>query len=219
MGKLMMVHKSIADSFVEKFSAAVAGLTAGPPFGKHPITPLASAKPEYMNELVEDAKEKGAKVINANEGGAHWDRTLFFPAIVYPVTSDMKLWHEEQFGPVLPIAVYVKIEEVYDYLEKMHFGQQSAIFTSHDAAAKPTKELSELLDVCALSPSRVNLNVQCSRGPDCFPFAGRRSSAMGTISVTEVLRVVSVETMVASKSKDVITGATVTSTVFGLEGA
>merc|ERR1712113_1120140 len=130
------------------------------------------------------------------------------------VTSDMKLWHEEQFGPVLPIAVYDKIEEVYDYLEKMHFGQQSAIFTSHDAAAKPTKELSELLDVCALSTCRVNINVQCSRGPDCFPFAGRRSSALGTISVSEVLRAVSVETMVATKKQEILEHAIKSSTVF-----
>eukprot|EP00747_Dinoflagellata_sp_TGD_P123088 gnl/TRDRNA2_/TRDRNA2_173740_c0_seq1.p1 gnl/TRDRNA2_/TRDRNA2_173740_c0~~gnl/TRDRNA2_/TRDRNA2_173740_c0_seq1.p1 ORF type:complete len:568 (+),score=119.32 gnl/TRDRNA2_/TRDRNA2_173740_c0_seq1:82-1704(+) len=209
--KLMMVHKSIVDGFLKEFCAAVSGLTAGPPFGKHAITPLVS-KPEYMNELVEDAKAKGAKVLN--EGGAHWDRTLFFPAVVYPVTKDMKLWNEEQFGPVLPVAVYDDISEVHEYLEKMHFGQQSAIFTSKEAAAKPTKELSELLDVCALTTCRVNLNVQCSRGPDCFPFAGRRSSAMGTISVTEVLRAVSVETMVATKKREILDRAIDTSAVF-----
>eukprot|EP00930_Biecheleria_cincta_P059141 TRINITY_DN448_c0_g1_i4.p1 TRINITY_DN448_c0_g1~~TRINITY_DN448_c0_g1_i4.p1 ORF type:complete len:529 (-),score=107.10 TRINITY_DN448_c0_g1_i4:292-1878(-) len=210
--KLMMVHKSVVDSFLEKFCAAVSELTAGSPFGKHAITPLASSKPEYMNELVEDAKEKGAKVLN--EGGAHWDRTLYFPTVVYPVTSEMKLWHEEQFGPVLPVAVYEQIDEVYDYLEKMQFGQQSAIFTSQDAAAMPTKELSELLDVCALSTSRVNINVQCSRGPDCFPFAGRRSSAMGTISVSEVLRAVSVETMAAAKKKEILERVTDSSFAF-----
>jgi len=210
--KLMMVHQSVVDAFAEKICAAVSGLAAGTPFGKNAITPLASSKPEYMNELVEDAKAKGAKVLN--EGGAHWDRTLFFPAVVYPVSADMKLWHEEQFGPVLPIATYEKIEEVYDYLEKMHFGQQSAIFTSSEAEAKPTAELADLLDVCALSTCRVNINVQCSRGPDCYPFAGRRSSAMGTISVTEVLKAISVETMVASKKKETIERASSGSTVF-----
>jgi acyl-CoA reductase-like NAD-dependent aldehyde dehydrogenase len=169
-----------------------------------------------MNELVIDAKALGAKILN--ESGAQWDRKLFFPAVMYPVTSAMKLWREEQFGPVIPVATYEKMDEVYDYLEKMHFGQQAAIFTSQKAEV-PSSDLTELLDACALSTCRVNLNVQCSRGPDCFPFAGRRSSAMGTISVTEVLRAVSVETMVASKSKDVITNATLTSTVFGSEDA
>merc|ERR1712032_565293 len=125
---------------------------------------------------------------------------------MYPVTSDMKLWREEQFGPVIPVATYESIDEVYDYLDKMHFGQQAAIFTSQEKG-ESFSELTDLLDACALSTCRVNLNVQCSRGPDCYPFAGRRSSAMGTISVTEVLRAVSVETMVASKSKAVITRA------------
>merc|ERR1711912_64442 len=97
----------------------------------------------------------------------------------------------------------------------MRFGQQSAIFTSHDAAATPSTEFSQLLDACALSTCRVNINVQCSRGPDCYPFAGRRSSALGTISVTEVLNAVSVETMVASKSSSVIDRASTGSLIFG----
>jgi len=142
-----------------------------------------------------------------------WDRSLYFPAVMYPVTSAMKLWKEEQFGPVIPVAAYDFIEEVYDYLEKMHFGQQAAIFTASQVGM-PSAELSEVLDACAMSTCRVNINVQPSRGPDCYPFAGRRSSALGTISVTEVLRAVSVETMVACKSKDVITSATATSAIF-----
>eukprot|EP00931_Biecheleriopsis_adriatica_P065551 TRINITY_DN4005_c0_g1_i4.p1 TRINITY_DN4005_c0_g1~~TRINITY_DN4005_c0_g1_i4.p1 ORF type:complete len:530 (+),score=123.40 TRINITY_DN4005_c0_g1_i4:72-1661(+) len=212
--KLIMVHKSIADKFNEKFCSAVSGLTAGCPFGKANITPLASSTTEYMKQLTEDAKSKGARVLNAAEGGAHHDRTLFFPAVVYPVTSEMEVWHAEQFGPVIPIAPFESIEEPMAWLEKMHFGQQSAIFTSQDAEAAPSEELAELLDVCALSTCRVNINAQCQRGPDVFPFAGRRSSAMGTISVEEVLRAVSVETMVAGKKTEVLTRACKGSTVF-----
>ena len=48
---------------------------------------------------------------------------------------------------------------------------------------------------------RINLNVQCSRGPDQYPFAGRRSSAMGTMSIAEALRGFSVETVLAYPAK------------------
>jgi len=209
--KLIMVHKTIAEKFNDKFCAAISKLAAGVPFGKNNITPLASSSTEYMKALTEDATSKGAKVLN--EGGGLMDRSLFFPAVVYPVTEEMELWQAEQFGPVIPIAAYESIEQPIAWLEKMHFGQQSAIFTSQDAT-QPAPELAELLDVCALSTCRVNLNAQCQRGPDVFPFAGRRSSAMGTISVEEVLRAVSVETMVASKSPDVIARACDGSTVF-----
>merc|ERR1711976_526282 len=96
----------------------------------------------------------------------------------------------------------------------MQFDQQASIFTSQKAES-PSLDLTELLDACALSTCRMNLNVQCSRGPDCYPFAGRRSSALGTISVTEVIRAVSIETLVASKNKSLIERASQGSILFG----
>ena len=53
------------------------------------------------------------------------------------------------------------------------------------------------MDALSTIVGRVNINMQCARGPDVFPFSGRRSSAMGTMSVTEALRAFSVETLVA----------------------
>lgn len=103
---MIMVHSSIVDAFNEKFCSAVSALAAGSPFGKNSITPLACQTTDYMSQLVLDAEQFGAKVINKAEGGGHWDRSIFCPAILYPVTSDMKAWNEEQFGPVIPIAAY-----------------------------------------------------------------------------------------------------------------
>jgi len=153
-------------------------------------------KPKYLAELVEDAKSKGARVIN--ERGGETDRTLVFPSVLYPVTTEMRAFHEEQFGPLVAIGKYSDIEEVLQHLADVHFGQQVALFTS--SAAQGSQQLSYILDACALATCRVNVNAQCQRGPDSFPFAGRKSSALGTISVSEVLRAVSVETLVASKS-------------------
>jgi len=53
------------------------------------------------------------------------------------------------------------------------------------------------VDALSTIVGRVNINMQCARGPDAFPFSGRRSSAMGTMSVTEALKAFSVETLVA----------------------
>src|SRR5215471_21466457 len=49
---------------------------------------------------------------------------------------------------------------------------------------------------------RVNINSQCQRGPDTFPFAGRKDSAEGTLSVSDALRVFSIRTLVAAKETD-----------------
>jgi glyceraldehyde-3-phosphate dehydrogenase (NADP+) len=76
-------------------------------------------------------------------------------------------------------------------------GQQAAIFTTTAAKAAP------LVDMLATVVGRININSQCSRGPDVFPFSGRRSSAMGTMSVTEALKAFSVETIVAFPDNEV----------------
>jgi glyceraldehyde-3-phosphate dehydrogenase (NADP+) len=209
--KLIMLHESIADEFTKKFTEAISALPAGPPFGKNAITPLPEPdKPRYLSELVEDATSKGAKVIN--ERGGETDRSLVFPSVLYPVTKEMRAFHEEQFGPLVAIGKYSDVEEVLQHLADVHFGQQVALFTS--SASRGSKELSQILDSCALSTCRVNINAQCQRGPDTFPFAGRKSSALGTISVSEVLRAVSVETVVASKSHAETEGISYESNVF-----
>jgi glyceraldehyde-3-phosphate dehydrogenase (NADP+) len=47
--------------------------------------------------------------------------------------------------------------------------------------------------------SRVNINSQCQRGPDIFPFTGRKDSAEGTLSVVDALRSFSIRSLVATK--------------------
>lgn len=186
-------------------------MSAGPPFGKHAITPLPEpGKPQYLQELVDDAKSAGASIIN--EHGGETDRTLVFPSVLFPVTKAMKAFHEEQFGPLIPIAEYEDIDEVLTHLADVKFGQQVSVFTK--SASSGGSEMARILDACALATCRVNINAQCQRGPDTFPFAGRKSSALGTISVTEVLRGVSVETLVAAKTQEEVDGMATQSAVF-----
>lgn len=207
--KLIVAHKTVAKDFAERFCKAISGLTAGAPFGKHNITPLPEpGKPKYLQELIEDAKAGGASIVN--ERGGETDRTLVFPSVLYPVTKAMRAYHEEQFGPLIPIAEYEDVGEVLDHLAEVKFGQQVSLFTKSSSS----NEIAQVLDLCALSTCRVNINAQCQRGPDTFPFAGRKSSALGTISVTEVLRGVSVETLVAAKTREEVEGISEGSAVF-----
>jgi acyl-CoA reductase-like NAD-dependent aldehyde dehydrogenase len=74
---------------------------------------------------------------------------------------------------------------------------QVSIF-SNDA-----KEISSLIDPFVNLVSRVNINSQCQRGPDVFPFTGRKDSAEGTLSVHDALRAFSIRSLVATKMNDV----------------
>ena len=69
----------------------------------------------------------------------------------------------------------------------------AAVFTTHSESAGP------LVDILSTAVGRININAQCARSPDTFPFSGRRSSAMGTMSVTEGLNTFSIETVVATR--------------------
>mmetsp|Transcript_9346 Transcript_9346/g.28157 ORF Transcript_9346/g.28157 Transcript_9346/m.28157 type:complete len:471 (+) Transcript_9346:61-1473(+) len=124
--KIIYVHKSLKDEFLEKFAKAVDSLKMGLPWVSGvKITPLAEKnKDKYLNDLVSDAKEKGAKIIN-ERGGKH-DRTLYAPTVLYPVKDGMKAFEEEQFGPVVPVTDFEDVEEVYSDLAKSNYGQQAA---------------------------------------------------------------------------------------------
>lgn len=194
--KMLIVHRSIVDKFLARFTEELARLKTGMPWDKGvTLTPLPEfGKVEHMTRLVADAKEKGAKVIN--EGGGASSGTLFYPAVVYPVKEGMLLYREEQFGPIVPVMAFDDIDTALDYVITSEHGQQVSIF-SEDADT-----IGRLVDPLVNQVCRVNINCQCQRGPDVFPFTGRKDSAEGTLSVTDALRSFSIRSMVAAKQTD-----------------
>lgn len=194
--KMLIVHRSIVDQFLQRFSAELAKLKVGMPWEPGvSITPLPGMhRTAYMTEAIDDAKAKGAHVIN--EGGGVFCKTLFYPAVVYPVTEGMMLYREEQFGPIIPVTPFDDLDAALDYVTTSEHGQQVSIFGSDPAV------IGELVDPLVNQVCRVNINCQCQRGPDVFPFAGRKDSAEGTLSVTDALRAFSIRSMIAAKQTE-----------------
>lgn len=194
--KMIFVHKEVADEFLRLLSESVSNLKIGLPWEKDvKITPLPEPhKPDYLKECIDDAAANGARVMN--EKGGITVESFVFPAVVYPVNDKMKLYREEQFGPVIPVVPYESIEEPIQYQIDSPHGMQVSIF-SNDA-----KEISSLIDPFVNLVSRVNINAQCQRGPDVFPFTGRKDSAEGTLSVHDALRSFSIRSLVATKLND-----------------
>jgi glyceraldehyde-3-phosphate dehydrogenase (NADP+) len=62
--------------------------------------------------------------------------------------------------------------------------------------------LGPIIDSMVNLVCRVNLNSACQRGPDIYPFTGRKDSAVATLSVHDALRSFSIRTFVASKDND-----------------
>jgi glyceraldehyde-3-phosphate dehydrogenase (NADP+) len=198
--KMLFVHEKIIDQFLKKFSEEVNKLNIGMPWDDNVnITPLPEDnKTDYFVELVEDAKKHGAEVMN--EHGGIRNKSFFFPAVLYPVNEKMKIYHEEQFGPVIPIASFNDIKKPLDYIVNSNFGQQVSIF------GKNTDFIAKLIDPLVNQVCRVNINSQCQRGPDEFPFTARKDSAEGTLSVSDALRVFTIRSLVAFKDNDLNKG-------------
>jgi glyceraldehyde-3-phosphate dehydrogenase (NADP+) len=126
--------------------------------------------------------------------------TLVAPTILYPVTPDMRCYNEEQFGPLVPVARFSHLQEIYTYLQESKFGQQASVFGSdateiaslidvlvnqvcrclgihtRSLVYLPLTCISVFVSVSFMQVARVNINTQCQRGPDSFPFTGASHS-------------------------------------------
>ncbi len=191
--KMVFAHRDRVDELLDRLSEGISRLRVGMPFAPGvKITPLpVPGKGEYLTGLIDDAVGKGAKVVNA--GGGLEVKNLFYPALLYPVNKDMRVYHEEQFGPVTPVVAFDDEKTAIDYIVGSHYGQQVSLFGS------APDQMARLIDPLVNQVCRVNINSQCQRGPDTFPFTGRKDSAEGTLSVSDALRCFSIRTLVAAK--------------------
>lgn len=98
----IFVQEGVHDAFVKAFAAAMGGLKVGDGFEKDVTQgPLINDKAvEKVTGLVQDAKEKGAKL---ELGGKALGGNFFEPTLMTDVSKDMRLAKEEIFGPVAAI--------------------------------------------------------------------------------------------------------------------
>jgi glyceraldehyde-3-phosphate dehydrogenase (NADP+) len=202
--KIMFVHRSIVEPFLERMARGIEKLVCGMPWQEGvTITPVPEPeKPDYLHGLIEDAEALGARVVN--RGGGVGCGSFVYPALLSPVTPQMRIYDEEQFGPVIPVVPYDELSEPIDYVVDSPYGQQASIF------GQDGEQLAHLVDALVNQVCRININSQCQRSPDSFPFNGRKNSAEGTQSVADALRIFSIRIVVAAReteeNREIITG-------------
>ncbi len=79
------------------------------------------------------------------------------PAVLGNVTTDMRIMHEEQFGPVVPIVTYDDPQEAIDRVINSSYGQQLSIFS------QDPKEVQNFYSQLNTQVGRININAQCQR--------------------------------------------------------
>jgi len=132
--KRFIVHEDVYDDFAAGFAARMAKLVVGDPADETTeIGPLATESGRHdIEELVEDAREKGATVLvgGTRRPGEGW---FYAPTVVADITEDMRLYKEEAFGPVASLYRVSTFDEALRIANALDFGLGSA-FWSTDAA-------------------------------------------------------------------------------------
>jgi glyceraldehyde-3-phosphate dehydrogenase (NADP+) len=189
--KLIAVHEDVETRFLEHMLEAVSDLLPGMPWENSRITPVINAKhAEDLERMLEDAVHFGARLVNEHRPEPLM--TLYPPALLADVTSDMRITQEEQFGPVIPVMRIEAVDEALMMLRSSRFGQQLSLFSSSP------DQLRHILQYAIRYVGRVNINGKCQRGPDHFPFTGRRDSALATVSIEDALFRFSVASVTAT---------------------
>ncbi|WP_459476618.1 NADP-dependent glyceraldehyde-3-phosphate dehydrogenase [Clostridium saccharoperbutylacetonicum] len=168
--KRILVIDKVADELVAKVKEKISKLKIGNPLVDDvDIVPLINKKAaDYVSELIEDAKNKGADLI----AGGNRDGNIIFPTLFDNVTTDMRIAWEEPFGPVLPIIRVKNKDEAIEIANKSEYGLQSAVFT---------KNIDDAFYIAdRLEVGTVQVNGKTERGPDHFPFLGVKASGIGT---------------------------------------
>ncbi|MFG2946409.1 NADP-dependent succinic semialdehyde dehydrogenase [Streptomyces adustus] len=133
-GKRFFVHEDIADAFMEKFVAKMGALVVGDPMDLDTdVGPLATESGRQdVEDYVQDAIGKGATVL---VGGERPDRPGWFyqPTVLAGITPEMRMYHEEVFGPVAQVFVVSSLEEALREANGHPYGLGSNLWSEDEA--------------------------------------------------------------------------------------
>lgn len=166
----IFVQKGIHDDFVAKLAQAMSKkLRMGNPFDSGiTIGPLVNQKAlTKVKEHVDDAMAHGARLL---VGGKHVDGNFFEPTLITGVSKDMKMCHEETFGPVAGIVTFETEEEVLKMANSVRVGLAGYFYS---------QDMSQIWRVARkLEVGMVGINdgiISCAEAP----FGGVKESGLG----------------------------------------
>lgn len=186
----IIVVESVADMFLQKFTDKVRSMRAGNPRdGAAPLGAVVDRKTvDHLNDLIDDAVARGATVVT---GGKASD-VIIQPSIVAEVTSTMKLYRDESFGPIVAVIRARDTDHAIELANDSEYGLSSAIFTG-DAARGLAVARRIRSGICHINGPTVHDEAQMPFGGVGASGYGRFGGRQGIDSFTET-RWITIET-------------------------
>lgn len=131
------VQESIAEEFIKRVTKKMAAARFGNVLEDDTLDygPMVSrAQLEAVEAAVAGAVAEGAKIILGGKRVSGGKGFYYPPTVLVDCKQEMKIMHEEIFGPVLPICTFKTLDEAIDYANDCEFGLTSSIFTNNYSA-------------------------------------------------------------------------------------
>ena len=165
----VLADRGVAGDVAERLAGRAQALTVGDPRDPHTqIGPLVNpAALTRVTELVEDAVARGATALS---GGAP-DGTCFPPTVLAGVTSEMRVYSEESFGPLAAVIAVDGPDEAVRVANDSDYGLAAAVFSANVPYAL---ELAQRVEsgICHVNDTTVHDEPQ-------MPFGGVKASGWG----------------------------------------
>jgi len=165
----IVVDRKVADAFVARFASRAVELPLGDPRNGPVVlgSVVDMSTVARCNALIDDALAKGATLVC----GGKADSTLMPATLLDHVSADMRIYHEESFGPVKGIVRVDGDEEAIACANDNEFGLSSAVFSRDIARAMNVARRIES-GICHINGPTVHDEAQ-------MPFGGVKGSGFG----------------------------------------
>jgi vanillin dehydrogenase len=165
----ILVEEPIFDAFCERFVAVANSLKVGDP--REPDTVIGplirGTQCAVIDGHVKDAVDKGATLLC----GAKHEAQYYWPTVLKGVTPEMRIFHEESFGPITSIIKISGHEEALEIANNTSYGLSSGVITN---------DMQKALDLAfGLEAGMVHIN-DCTVADEAHaPFGGVKNSGFG----------------------------------------
>jgi acyl-CoA reductase-like NAD-dependent aldehyde dehydrogenase len=170
----LVVDRNVAGPLAERLASRAAALSVGDP--RDPTTqigPLVSrAAVERVDGLVRDAVDRGAQLLT----GGQADGPAYAPTVLRGVTPEMRIYHEESFGPVVSIVEVDGEAEAVRVANDTEYGLSSSVFTGDPRRAESVARRLQT-GMCHINDTTVHDEPQ-------MPFGGVKASGWGRFGGT-----------------------------------
>ncbi|KHE72770.1 CoA-acylating methylmalonate-semialdehyde dehydrogenase [Halobacillus sp. BBL2006] len=174
---VVAVEESVADSFIEQLVQKANEIKIGNGLDEGVfLGPVIREKhKERTLEYIETGEKEGANLVRDGRHDEEAQREGYFvgPTIFDNVTTEMKIWQDEIFAPVLSISRVKDLNEAIELTNKSRFANGACLFTKDGASVRQFRE--------KIDAGMLGVNIGVPAPMAFFPFSGWKDSFYGDL--------------------------------------